>query len=480
MFKPQITTYEQSRFDGEKVIFPDHPEDITPEDWHIDKIWHYIAESVRDMAEEHRPKKYPFPRFQIGTSTKEKTFLNGKIPVQRELDLSMPGPEMVMHPIVPMLDGVPISSEPRIFLQTTSDQLVHGILLRIPRVIDEIYFPRGTITEFTAFLSVIWDLCMLLYIDPKYKDLDLTRAITSGNVESVLTLGNSLQKVPQIPKADTQTFAVPITRARRKYVTAATHSDSFGKERWRHGIVDFTGTIYPGGIKSLPEEKRFTICFPGIGKEAFLWKELGVPEEALIMVEDQPEVVTKLRRLFPQAIIIPRKFAVGRTQDSSKEYHKKYFLDPIQRKIQERASKGKISIINVDPENRLTNSLRAGVANLLSMDQLAQDVFLGLNVVGGRESRSEQDALDEIVQIGEGNNLLKPDQASHPGKSASMHQKRTWAIGLAAKGICAQSSTYAGGLAPNHVVTNQLTGSYEGDGATRMYFSFSHLTRINK
>ena len=268
MFKPQITTYEQSRFDGEKVIFPDHPEDITPEDWHIDKIWHYIAESVRDMAEEHRPKKYPFPRFQIGTSTKEKTFLNGKIPVQRELDLSMPGPEMVMHPIVPMLDGVPISSEPRIFLQTTSDQLVHGILLRIPRVIDEIYIPRGTITEFTAFLSVIWDLCMLLYIDPKYKDLDLTRAITSGNVESVLTLGNSLQKVPQIPKADTQTFAVPITRARRKYVTAATHSDSFGKERWRHGIVDFTGTIYPGGIKSLPEEKRFTICFPGIGKEA--------------------------------------------------------------------------------------------------------------------------------------------------------------------------------------------------------------------
>ena len=99
-------------------------------------------------------------------------------------------------------------------------------------------------------------------------------------------------------------FKVPEAKRGRSKITAVNQSDSFGKTRWRKTLVDQFYKMCPGGYESLPEDERSILCFPGVGKEAEMWKKLGFQNEDFVFIERDEELAQRLEKRYPGATVI--------------------------------------------------------------------------------------------------------------------------------------------------------------------------------
>jgi len=255
-------------------------------------------------------------------------------------------------------------------------------------------------------------------------------------------------------------------RPRKNKLNVHTY-DSVEKAFWRNSVKEFMEKIYPGGYESIPENERKLLIFPGMGKEAQMWLEWGFKEDDMIFIERNEKRYLHLKNKFPKAITY--KWGFG----AEKNPKKKVALAVA---IASDLGGDKLSLINIDPENRLTNdfalSLRLLLEVLAKRGALADEVMVGVNLVTGREA--EEDLALYKLFGGEAGNEEEPALDLGAWRDKMIEGLLQRIVGY----IHYQRRQDDKLEKFSHEVNEFQVGAYEGDSAsTRMYFSVSQLSR---
>lgn len=106
----------------------------------------------------------------------------------------------------------------------------------------------------------------------------------------------------QVLGDNTETSCGPVNRPNddeltryQQYASAASHDDTPGKTKFRFRLGETAEPFLAGG---------YVICMAGYGKEVFMWLEKGVAPENIIILENNPENASVLRRRFPGVTVI--------------------------------------------------------------------------------------------------------------------------------------------------------------------------------
>lgn len=204
----------------------------------------------------------------------------------------------------------------------------------------------------------------------------------NGIRKRIIELGVFEDASTEPAPADPPTFDIPKSRGRRKrHINAINQSDSFGKEWWRQTWLEMANRAFSGGYESIPENERMVVFFPGVGKEAEMWLQWGFKEEDFIFIEKNKHLSARLRKKYPKAFTIQKHF--GRYG------HRDEINDAIIGRCIELGSRSnprQISIINIDPENKLTPNM------YYQMRSLFERLGDGSEI---RSSRAEEGRYDD-------------------------------------------------------------------------------------
>jgi hypothetical protein len=227
-------------------------------------------------------------------------------------------------------------------------------------------------------------------------------------------------------------------------------------------LVDEFLKMCPGGYESLPPNRRKILFFPGVGKEAEMWKKLGFQNEDFIFIEMDKELVKKLEAKYPGAIVICQ--ALGKKYGDG--YH-------IARRISRALEKkgfdiiDELTIINIDPENKLTAKFFKELKELLAYIRFwGEDCLVCVNFMFKRTDKRSARFHQDIAGV-------------NPESMDREQYYREVIKNIVPKAI---ENIHPPGWPtdPNRLykIVSTECGSYEGDSAkTRMYFAMHHVSR---
>jgi superfamily II DNA or RNA helicase len=213
-----------------------------------------------------------------------------------------------------------------------------------------------------------------------------------------------------------------------RVITAATYDDSLGKVAWRREMVSMAKPALKDG---------WVICLPGWGREADMWLSQGVPEERLILVERETDLIEHLKRRYPRAMIINRPIESPKT------------LKDIARRP--------VDAVSVDPYAGLTPRFFTPLKKVLTSLSFSDTAFLGLNFQLRSSSRKN---LEEMMETS-ARTQAYPDKSDKEVRELALwHAWRT-------------------SLPETHSRASFLNGQYEGDSApTRMIYAMGIARKI--
>jgi|GEM_PF-6604270 len=252
------------------------------------------------------------------------------------------------------------------------------------------------------------------------------------------------------------TFSVP-TRGKnaRRVVTAINRDDSFGKEEWRKNIRDFVKhTLLCERISGFRNDHRL-LCFPGLGKEAIMWRDLIISPDQMFFIERNPQIAEKLAKRFPESHVMPHEFGANR------EMTRKKIIDPLAKKLKDEKKKSQDFdswIINFDPESGLTRNFYQSMVDLFRSMPLGHKCCIGVNFTGKREQMPQIRFYRE----------LHPAALNH---NLTLAQLRGAAVTKAVPAALSEAGK-------EYNILNHISGSYEGESdGSRMYYAMHLLCR---
>lgn len=330
-----------------------------------------------------------------------------------------------------------------------------------------VFVPRPVSMDLTAFSKHVLLMLMakegfsvdkgqLQYHPQKIAELS---AATITQIDAAI--GTDSFRLPQLgsPKpignlrAHPRPFEIPAEisgKTTRRVRSVVTENDSFGKEQWRATMARNFHESFPGGVESIPKNKRLVLCFPGAGgKEADFWLAQGFQQDDLILIERDSIIAAQLRRKYPQAadVICTDVGKIGgRGLDSRLTMYLSKSRPGIGRRV--------FSVLSFDPEGSITPEF------LLSMKAVtahcATHAFLSANFNLKREGPEVLGAYKKIVsgnfQVAANDQTRQKVLECLPGHLIARYDQSYWRI------------------------TKLWHGNYEGDSdATRMFWSMANI-----
>lgn len=273
-------------------------------------------------------------------------------------------------------------------------------------------------------------------------------------IQREVTKGTALKALRLIEEEDadvpTPEFNAPAKYKKRLLRTIASRDDSPGKAKWRATLGEEWNKVFPEGVDAIPKNDRGVICFPGMGKEADLWKNRGFENEDLIFIERDQQTATFLEQKYPGAFVINEDFL--RAFHTMDYYLKKSPHSP-----------NKVSVISIDPYNSLSIQALHAVESLLGHTNIFADKsFVGVNFAMGRRL-----GLKQIMRLCERTGIT----VSECEGEDKMHEWNGKVVSSLIPRICAGKF--------HDAFQSELlcSGDYEGDRGTRMYFAMHQVNR---
>lgn len=166
--------------------------------------------------------------------------------------------------------------------------------------------------------------------------------------------------------------------------TLASKDDSFGKAKWRREIRDFATEVFAEKGWD-PKRDGRALIFGGLGEEIDMWRSFGLDEENIYSIEEDQYIAEEQARRFPKVKIFRHNFEGNimklRRFISKNGLTSKGYASPVD-----------FSIVNLDPESKLTRMFIASMRNIRS----TQGVY-AYNFYGKREGSDIKGFLTNII-----------------------------------------------------------------------------------